>query len=250
MFKTGKHAGKNYRDIRINHPEYFMYLVTQPAGTVYEHFGFIKYCIEFLTIEDIIEEDEAENQLLENQLLENQLLEKAEAKPRFPLGGVKGEPGFPFLCVYTDGACSNNGRPNAKAGLGIYFGENDPRNVARKVGGKQTNNVAELSAIIETYPLIKHHLKQDGQVRIYSDSKYAIGCVTSYGEKMAQKNWKTTFPNKELVRKAYEIYVNEKNVSFIHIKAHTKNTDEHSLGNEAADYLANQAIGLEECPYK
>ena len=30
--------------------------------------------------------------------------------------------------VHTDGACSNNGRPNAKAGLGIYFGPDDPRN--------------------------------------------------------------------------------------------------------------------------
>ena len=29
--------------------------------------------------------------------------------------------------VFTDGACSNNGKPNAKAGLGVYFGENDQR---------------------------------------------------------------------------------------------------------------------------
>ena len=41
--------------------------------------------------------------------------------------------------VFTDGACSNNGKPNAKAGLGVYFSEKDPRNVSKRVIGKQTN---------------------------------------------------------------------------------------------------------------
>jgi DNA-binding transcriptional regulator GbsR (MarR family) len=38
------------------------------------------------------------------------------------------EPPFtPDYYVYTDGACSKNGKLNAKAGIGIYFGENDKR---------------------------------------------------------------------------------------------------------------------------
>ena len=32
--------------------------------------------------------------------------------------------------VYTDGACSNNGKPYARAGYGVYFGKDDPRNVS------------------------------------------------------------------------------------------------------------------------
>jgi len=56
-------------------------------------------------------------------------------------------------------------------------------------------------------------------------------------------------PNKELVKNAYEIYKDKSNIAFIHIKAHTKNTDIHSFGNENADTLANNAIGLENCPY-
>ena len=32
--------------------------------------------------------------------------------------------------IYTDGACSNNGKVYARAGIGVYFGENDPRNVS------------------------------------------------------------------------------------------------------------------------
>ena len=59
------------------------------------------------------------------------------------------------MFVYTDGACSNNGKSNALAGIGIYFGPNDGRNVSRLVTGKQTNNVAELTAIIEAYNIVK-----------------------------------------------------------------------------------------------
>lgn len=58
--------------------------------------------------------------------------------------------------VYTDGSCHSNGYPNAKAGIGIFFGINDERNVSRKLEGKQTNNAAELTAIIETYNIIKN----------------------------------------------------------------------------------------------
>lgn len=31
-----------------------------------------------------------------------------------------------FVHVYTDGSCENNGRPNAVAGYGVYFGEGHP----------------------------------------------------------------------------------------------------------------------------
>lgn len=33
--------------------------------------------------------------------------------------------------VYTDGSCRNNGNSNAIAGIGIYFGLDDPRNVSK-----------------------------------------------------------------------------------------------------------------------
>lgn len=31
-----------------------------------------------------------------------------------------------YVVVYTDGACENNGKPNAKAGVGVWFGQNHP----------------------------------------------------------------------------------------------------------------------------
>ena len=52
-----------------------------------------------------------------------------------------------------------------------------------------------------------------------------------------------------VVKIAFEIYHDQQNVHFMHIKAHTNNQDVHSLGNDGADKLANKAIGLEHCPY-
>jgi len=52
-FESGKHKGKTYKDVRINHTEYFIYLITQPAGNVYAYFDFIKYCMEYIRAENM-----------------------------------------------------------------------------------------------------------------------------------------------------------------------------------------------------
>lgn len=151
--------------------------------------------------------------------------------------------------VYTDGACSNNGKNNAIAGIGIFFGINDTRNISKKIKGKQTNNTAELSAFIETFHIIKNDIENGKRIVIVSDSIYSIRCVTSYGKKCFKKNWNIKIPNKELVKTAYELYKDKTNVSFMYIKAHTDNKDIHSFGNNEADKLANIAIDLKSCPY-
>ena len=156
----------------------------------------------------------------------------------------------PDYYVYTDGACSNNGKTNALAGIGIFFGVNDNRNISKRIEGKQTNNTAELSAIIETYYIIENDITVGKKIAIVSDSEYAIKCASSYGEKCYKKGWNVDIPNKALVKTAYEMYKDKLNIKFIHIKAHTNNTDIHSFGNDNADKLANLAIGLESCPYE
>ena len=61
--------------------------------------------------------------------------------------------------VYTDGACSNNGKPDAKAGFGVYFGENDNRNLSETFTGPQTNNRAELLAIIRALTILRESIE-------------------------------------------------------------------------------------------
>jgi len=153
---------------------------------------------------------------------------------------------IPDYNIYTDGACINNGKTNAKAAIGIYFGKNDSRNVSEKLSDdeKQSNNTAELQAIIKTYDIIKQDIQAGKKIVIYSDSVYAIRAATTYGEKVSKIDYKDII-NKELIKQIYTLYLNKKNIKFRYIEAHTDKKDIHSRGNKEADELANQA--LENC---
>ena len=153
--------------------------------------------------------------------------------------------------VYTDGACSNNGRPNAKAGLGVFFSDNDDRNFYAKISGKQTNNRAELMAILKAANILKEEIREGYDIHIYSDSTYAMRCCRDYGEKLNAKGWnsKKEIPNLELIKLAYETFKSYDNIHLHYIAAHTGLDDEHSQGNEGADRLANLAIGQTSCQY-
>jgi len=155
----------------------------------------------------------------------------------------------PEILVYTDGACSNNGKKNARASVGVFFGENDPRNFSRELAGKKTNNIAELSAIIIAYHILEEDIKQGINILICTDSQYAMRCCTTYGDKCEKNGWMKEIPNKTLVKRAYDLFKRKKNIKFKHIKAHTGLTDEYSIGNAGADKLANEAIGL-NCPVR
>ena len=138
-------------------------------------------------------------------------------------------------CIYTDGSCKNNGKEHAVGGYAIYFGPDDPRNVSQRLEGKITNNIAELTAILEC-------LKRVGpeSTGIYTDSQYAILCCTTYGEKCQKKKWEETIPNVALVREAYLSMKAHPNVTLVHVNAHTLKCDEHSNGNREADLLATR----------
>jgi ribonuclease HI len=148
-----------------------------------------------------------------------------------------------MIPIYTDGACSRNGYMDAKAGIGVFFGDNDSRNVSEAVGGeyKQTNNVAELLAFIRAIKIV---INDGGKYKIYTDSEYVIKCATNFNKWLKTKE-KSEIKNFELVCELYEL-VEKNNIKYEHVKAHTGLTDEHSYGNEQADKLANNAIGVSD----
>jgi ribonuclease HI len=173
--------------------------------------------------------------------MDNFIIKKSTSKKKEEEEGIN---------VYTDGACVNNGKPYARAGYGVYFGKDDPRNVSESYKGLQTNNVAELLAIIKALTILKENILNGEVVNIYSDSRYAIRCCTTYGKKCHKNNWinpnqkNKPIPNLEIVQVAYIFSKDYKNINFKHIRAHTGLQDEHSIGNENADRLANESIGI------
>jgi ribonuclease HI len=151
--------------------------------------------------------------------------------------------------VYIDGSCINNGSPHAKAGYGVFFDKDDVRNEYARVEGKQTNNTGELTAIIRALEILREEIEEKRQINIYTDSEYVMKCAGSYGDKLAKNDWKTSTdkvpPNCKLLQKLHGLYKPAKKyIKLNHIKAHTNFQDEHSLGNEEADRLANLAVGI------
>ncbi len=49
IFKNGKHKGRSFEEVRQNYPDYFLYLVSQPLGSVIEYVPFVNYCMDFIT---------------------------------------------------------------------------------------------------------------------------------------------------------------------------------------------------------
>ena len=149
--------------------------------------------------------------------------------------------------VYTDGACRNNGRENARASYGVHFSPSmNKKDISQAVctTKKQTNNVGEVMAMIEAFPHIKEVLEvhPHDHVILVSDSKYAIGYASSTGDTQSKKNWKDDIPNKDLVKRLHSCYRHEPRISLQHVKAHTNAEDQLSEGNRKADLLANQAL--------
>ena len=92
------------------------------------------------------------------------------------------------LKVYTDGACSNNGKSDSSAGYAGYFGYEHPLNFQEKLIGEQTNNRAEMMAIIRTLQLVN----DTDALIIYTDSMYCINGITSWIFGWERNEWKTS----------------------------------------------------------
>ena len=149
------------------------------------------------------------------------------------------------ITIYTDGACKNNGKKNAIAGIGVY--SENVYNISEKIEGRQTNQRAELYAILKALELTK--IDDYSTVYIYTDSLYSINCITKWIYGWINNGWldkkKKPVKNKNIIQPIYNIYKKYSNIRFIHIEAHTNKTDIHSLGNAKADELAtlfNSAI--------
>lgn len=138
------------------------------------------------------------------------------------------------VTIYTDGACSGNPGPGGWGSILMY-----KDNKKETSGGKKdtTNNVMELTAVIEGLKLLKFPCK----VKLYSDSAYVVNAFNQkwiYG--WLKNGWKNSskepVKNKELWQELYELTkVHE--VEFIKVKGHADNEY-----NNRCDELARNAI--------
>ena len=138
------------------------------------------------------------------------------------------------VIIYTDGACSGNPGPGGWGTILMY------KDNKKEISGGMpdtTNNVMELTAVIEGLKLLKFPCK----VKLYSDSAYVVNAFNEkwiYG--WLKNGWKNAskepVKNKELWQELYDLTkVHE--VEFIKVKGHADNEY-----NNRCDELARNAI--------
>jgi ribonuclease HI len=95
-----------------------------------------------------------------------------------------------YILIATDGACRNNGRADAVAGCGIYWGPNNTHNKSFQLddGVRPTSQRAELSAAIYALSKFRNILANGGykhsgridEVVIKTDSAYLVNGMTDW----------------------------------------------------------------------
>ena len=137
------------------------------------------------------------------------------------------------IYIYTDGACRGNPGPGGWGALLKY--ENHIKEIK---GGSllTTNNIMELTAVIESLNLLKFKSK----VVIITDSAYVKNGITTWIHNWKLKGWKTAskkpVKNKELWMKL-DALSSKHDILWKWVKGHSGNPD-----NDRADFLANQGI--------
>ena len=138
------------------------------------------------------------------------------------------------VTIYTDGACSGNPGPGGWGAILMY--KDNKKEIS---GGKKdtTNNIMELTAVIEALKLLKYPCK----VNLYSDSAYVVNAFLQKWIFGWQKNnWKTSdkkdVKNKELWQELIKL-TKVHDVTFFKVKGHADNEY-----NNRCDELARNAI--------
>ena len=138
------------------------------------------------------------------------------------------------VIIYTDGACSGNPGPGGWGAILMY--KDNKKEIS---GGKKdtTNNVMELTAVIEGLKMLKFPC----DVEVYSDSAYVVNAFNQkWINSWIKNDWKTSgkepVKNKEIWQELYEL-TKIHNVKFIKVKGHSDNEF-----NNRCDEMAREAI--------
>lgn len=138
------------------------------------------------------------------------------------------------VIIYTDGACSGNPGPG---GWGAILMINENKKEISGGNKNTTNNVMELTAVIEALKL----LKRPCNVNLYSDSAYVVNAfLQNWILGWIKNGWKNSnkedVKNKELWQELISL-TKVHNVTFHKVKGHAYNKY-----NNRCDELARNAI--------
>ena len=154
-----------------------------------------------------------------------------------------------MITIYTDGSTREKNKRGASNKGGFGYVVFDEYNYIIDAYSEQvedtTNNEMELTALVKAIEEFGTEDSWDCPL-IYSDSMYAINCLTVWGPNWKLNDWKRAngenIENLPIIKKGIELLESGKNnVSIEYCKGHSG-----IKGNELADKLATGAITAEE----
>jgi ribonuclease HI len=140
-----------------------------------------------------------------------------------------------FILAYTDGSASIKSK---LGGYGVYIINGGKEFMYHEGMSNTKTGRMELTAAITCLQKIND---KKAIVDVYSDSMYVVNCVSQGWLKLWRHNNWSNKKNVDLLIKFYDELSKFKTrwPQFYHVKGHTGNSDEHSLGNAIADRLAD-----------
>ena len=142
------------------------------------------------------------------------------------------------MTVFTDSACFNNGKENAKSGSGIWVAPDSQYNTSLKIPGPEhSNQVREIAAVIKAASLIPPYWP----MTIKTDSKYVINGLTKHLRDWEDDSWIGIKNAPFFKRAAFLLRRCTAHTFFEWVKGH--NGD---LGNEESDKLAKEGANKDE----
>lgn len=161
------------------------------------------------------------------------------------------------VSVFTDGACTNNGKAGARASYACYFPENKELSKSGRVPDDQpqTNQRGELMGIHEAVKIIEEKFPCDDiEVTIYTDSMYSKNCLTQWVIGWQSNNWKTgagePVKHRDIIEDTVNILPKFKSYCISYVPAHTGKDDEFSKNNEVVDRMAVAVLNPEVAEVK
>lgn len=139
--------------------------------------------------------------------------------------------------VYTDASYVPNGQGNSYGGIGIYFGDDDKRNISECIViGDINHQTMEMLAVLRALQLT---IREDNII-INSDSQFVVDALTGKCDKHSPKSSKKKIPHHELMIQCRDMINKRDEYGFKtkikHVHAHSGNKS-----NNAADRLAGEA---------
>lgn len=154
--------------------------------------------------------------------------------------------------VYTDGACSKNGKKDAQAAWAFYFPEHKSLSKADKVPADQlqTNQRGELMAIAEAVKVAESSFDlSETELKIHTDSMYSKNCLTTWLPSWVRNKWKTSqgsdVQHRDLIEETANRLTRFKSFSIVYVKAHTGGADAESKFNHIVDRMAVKILNPE-----